>query len=185
MENETIKAYIGLGSNEGFRAGNILLAVRGLMEAGFRVVRLSALYETEPVNVDDHDPYLNMVAEVEVANITPSQMVARMVRIEYLLGRRHKFLQAPRTIDLDLLFYGDTVMDSEFLKVPHQRAHQRKFVLVPMAELDPDFVHPVEKKSIDELLEIVKDESKVRRWSPDPNDTSDTLTPLSAASTTN
>lgn len=185
MEDEAIKAYIGLGSNEGYRAGNILLAVRGLMEAGFRVVRLSALYETEPVDVKNHKPYLNMVAEIEVRNITPTQIIARMVRIEYLLGRRHKFLQAPRTIDLDLLFYGDTNVDSEFLKVPHPRAHERKFVLVPMAELDSEFVHPVEKRTIREILESVDDKTKVARWNPDPNDKADSLSILSRASSPN
>ena len=184
MESEVITAYIGLGSNEGFRAGNILLAVRGLLEAGFQVVRLSALYETEPVGVDKHEPYLNMVAEVRVKNITPSQMIARMVRIEYLLGRRHKFLQAPRTIDLDLLLYGDTHVDTEFLKVPHPRLHQRKFVLVPLAELDPDITHPVEKKSISELLETVDDDTRVERWSPDPNGKAGSESDLSLVSST-
>ena len=169
MENDVITAYIGLGSNEGFRAGNILLAVRGLMEAGLRVVRLSALYETEPIAVNNHEPYLNMVAEVEVKNITPSQIMARMVRIEYLLGRRHKFLKAPRTIDLDLLIFGETRIDTDSLTIPHPRLHERKFVLVPMAELAPDLVHPVEKKTIQELLETNEDDSRVERWSPDPN----------------
>ncbi|MDH3494371.1 MAG: 2-amino-4-hydroxy-6-hydroxymethyldihydropteridine diphosphokinase [Acidobacteriota bacterium] len=168
METEFIKAYIGLGSNDGYRSGNILLAVRGLMEAGFRVMRLSALYETEPVAVNDHRPYLNMVAEIEVKNITPSQIMARMVRIEYLLGRRHKFLKSPRTIDLDLLIFGETRIDTDFVTVPHPRLHERKFVLVPMAELVPDLVHPVEKKTMLELLEAVDDASKVERWSPDP-----------------
>ena len=173
METESTTSYIGLGSNKGFRAGNILLAVRGLMEAGFRVRRLSALYETEPVGVEAHDPYLNMVAEVEVANIAPSQMLARMERIEYLLGRRHKYLKAPRTIDIDLLFYGEVVVDTVRLTVPHARLIERKFVLVPMVELAPDFIHPVEKKSVAELLEIVKDSSVVARWSPDPRSKAD------------
>lgn len=185
MESENIKAYIGLGSNEGYRAGNILLAVRGLMEAGFRVVRLSALYETEPVMVNDHKHYLNMVAEVEVNNITPSQMIARMVRIEYLLGRRHKFLQAPRTIDLDLLFYGDSHIDTESLKVPHPRAHKRRFVLIPMAELDAEFTHPVEKRTIQEIMETLDDDSKVERWNPDPRNDKDSASRQSRASTSN
>jgi 2-amino-4-hydroxy-6-hydroxymethyldihydropteridine diphosphokinase len=168
VETEIITTYIGLGSNQGYRAGNILLAVRGLMEAGFHVSRLSALYETEPVGVKNHDPYLNMVAEVGVTNITPSQMLARMVRIEYLLGRRHKYLKSPRTIDLDLLFYGNAIVDTVSLTVPHSRLTERKFVLVPMVELAPDFVHPVEHKTVSELLETVADESSVTRWNPDP-----------------
>ncbi len=146
-----------------------LLAVRGLMEAGFHVSRLSALYETEPVAVENHHPYLNMVAEIHVANITPSQMLARMVRIEYLLGRRHKFLQAPRTIDLDLLIFGDSKVDTEFLTIPHIRLHERKFVLVPLAELAPGLGHPVKNRTMQELLDECPDLSVVQRWSPDPS----------------
>jgi 2-amino-4-hydroxy-6-hydroxymethyldihydropteridine diphosphokinase len=166
VDNETTIAYIGLGSNLGDRAGNLLLAVRGLMESGMIVNRLSAIYETEPVGVSDHGLYLNMVAEVHTLNITPSQMLARMIRVEYLLGRRHKFLQEPRTADLDLLFYGDIRIDTEFLKVPHKSVHQRKFVLVPLTELAPHLIHPVENKSIETLLQEVDDLSIVRRWDP-------------------
>lgn len=165
METEITKVYIGLGSNLGDRAGNLLLAVRGLMEAGLCLKRLSAIYETEPFGVGDHNPYLNMVAECEVTNITPSQILARTLRIEYLLGRRHKFLQMPRTVDLDLLFYGEVQINKEFLQVPHKHAHLRRFVLVPMAELAPHLVHPVEQKTMQELLEKVDDFSAVTRWS--------------------
>lgn len=166
MDQDTTIAYIGLGSNLGDRAGNLLLAVRGLMESGLTVCRLSAIYETEPVGVTDHGHYLNMVAEVKTGNITPSQMLARMIRVEYLLGRRHKFIQAPRTADLDLLFYGDIHIDTDFLKVPHKSVHRRKFVLVPMAELSPHYIHPVENKSMEALLREVDDLSSVRRWNP-------------------
>lgn len=166
MDQDTTIAYIGLGSNLGDRAGNLLLAVRGLMESGLTVCRLSAIYETEPVGVSDHGHYLNMVAEVRTGNITPSQMLARMIRVEYLLGRRHKFIQAPRTADLDLLFYGDVQIDTDFLRVPHKSVHRRKFVLVPMAELSPHYIHPVENKSMEALLREVDDLSSVRRWNP-------------------
>ena len=166
MENEATIAYIGLGSNLGDRAGNLLLAVRGLMESGLTVRRLSAIYETEPVGVSDHGLYLNMVAEVETGNVTPSQVLARMIRVEYLLGRRHKFLQAPRTADLDLLFYGDVSIETAFLKVPHKSVHRRKFVLVPLAELAPHLIHPQTNKSVETMLSEVEDLSTVRRWDP-------------------
>lgn len=166
MELETITAYIGLGSNLGDRAGNLLLAVRGLFEASMRVGRLSAIYETEPVGVEHADNYLNMVAEVYLTNITPTQMLARMIRIEYLLGRRNKFENAPRTADLDLLFYGNVQMDTPFLTVPHPKIQTRRFVLAPMAELSPHLVHPVFNKTIQELLTEVGDVYKVRRWNP-------------------
>lgn len=164
METEIITAYIGLGSNLGDRAGNLLLAVRGLLEAGLTIKRLSAVYETEPIGVEHKDRYLNMVAEITFTNISPSQIMARMIRLEYLLGRRHKFLKTPRTVDLDLLFYGDLRIDTEFLKVPHPHLHRRKFVLIPLAELAPRLVHPGLKKPIAEILEDLADSSEVNRW---------------------
>ncbi len=164
MDQEIITAYIGLGSNLGDRAGNLLLAVRGIMEAGLHVSRLSGIYETDPVGVANHDNYLNMVAEVSLTNITPSQILARMIRLEYLLGRRHKFLQSPRTVDIDLLFYGDLSLETEFLQIPHPRLHERRFVLIPLAELAPHFVHPTLNKSIFDILASVEDSSEVLRW---------------------
>ena len=107
-----------------------------------------------------------MVAEIHVTNISPSQMMARMLRIEYLLGRRDKNLKKPRSVDLDLLLYGDHQCDTEFLIVPHPRMHERRFVLVPLAELAPHCVHPVLKKNIQEILHAVKDASTVKRWNP-------------------
>jgi 2-amino-4-hydroxy-6-hydroxymethyldihydropteridine diphosphokinase len=164
VESELITAYISLGSNLGDRAGNLLLAVRGLLEASFLVSRLSGIYETEPVEVENHGNFLNMVVEVQIKNITPEQMLARMIRIEYLLGRRHKFLQAPRTADLDLLLYGDKHKDTKMLTLPHPRLHLRNFVLVPLAELAPHFVHPIFSLTVQELLDASPDKSKVRRW---------------------
>ncbi len=166
METEVNTAYVSLGSNLGDRAGNLLLAVRGLLEASFIINRLSAIYETEPVEVENHHPFLNMVAEVLVTNVSPKQMMTRMIRIEYLLGRRHKFLKAPRTADLDLLFYGNVQEDKPFLTVPHPRLHFRKFVLVPLNELSPHLVHPVLNQTVQEILANVKDTSKVVRWNP-------------------
>ena len=166
METEVNTAYVSLGSNLGDRAGNLLLAVRGLLEASFIVNRLSAIYETEPVGVVNHSPFLNMVAEVLVTNVSPKQMMTRMIRIEYLLGRRHKFLKAPRTADLDLLFYGNVQEDKPFLTVPHPRLHLRKFVLVPLNELSPNLIHPILNQTVQEILANVEDNSNVVRWNP-------------------
>lgn len=166
MEAEVITTYVGLGSNLGDRAGNLLLAVRGLLEASFNVRKLSAIYETEPVEVEGHTPFLNQVAEICVKNISPSQMLARMLRIEYLLGRREKNEKKPRTVDLDLLFYGDFKCDTDFLILPHPRLHLRRFALVPLNELAPCFVHPILQKSMQEILIETPDTSFVRRWKP-------------------
>lgn len=184
MDSEIITAYIGLGSNLGDRAGNLLLAVRGLMEAGLCVNRLSAIYETDPVGVANHDNYLNMVAEISLTNITPSQILARMIRLEYLLGRRHKFLLAPRTVDLDLLLFGDLHLDTEFLQIPHPRMHERKFVLVPMAELAPHLILPTENRSIVQILDALEDDSEVRRWFPTSESANEKENHRSKASTT-
>jgi 2-amino-4-hydroxy-6-hydroxymethyldihydropteridine diphosphokinase len=169
VETEVITAYVGLGSNLGDRAGNLLLAVRGLMEASFVVNKLSAIYETEPQGVEGHAPFLNMVAEIYVTNISPSQMLARMLRIEYLLGRKEKNLKLPRTVDLDLLLYGEFQSYTEFLTLPHPRMHDRRFVLTPLAELNPHLVYPGENKTINDLLESLDDNHIVSRWSPQSN----------------
>jgi 2-amino-4-hydroxy-6-hydroxymethyldihydropteridine diphosphokinase len=166
MDTETVTAYVSIGSNLGDRAGNLLLAVRGLMEASFTVTKLSGIYETEPVEIESETNFLNMVAELKCESITPSQMMARMLRIEYLLGRKDKSLKKPRTIDLDLLFYNHEQTDSEFLTLPHPRLHLRNFVLVPMAEIAPGFVHPTFQKDIKTLLAESPDTSAVERWNP-------------------
>jgi 2-amino-4-hydroxy-6-hydroxymethyldihydropteridine diphosphokinase len=169
LETEVITTYVGLGSNLGDRAGNLLLAVRGLMEASFTVCKLSAVYETAPVGIDESENpanFLNMVAEISVTSISPSQMLARMLRIEYLLGRRDKNMKKPRTVDLDLLLFGDIVYNTEFLTVPHPRMHERRFVLVPLNELAPHVVHPILNRDIKQILNEVKDDSAVRRWNP-------------------
>ncbi|MBX3282746.1 MAG: 2-amino-4-hydroxy-6-hydroxymethyldihydropteridine diphosphokinase [Acidobacteria bacterium] len=169
MDAEPTLAYISLGSNLGDRAGNLLLAVRGLIEADLVVRRLSTIYETEPIDMDTDLKFLNMIAEVQVGETTPTQLMARLLRIEYLLGRGEKAAgpKKPRTIDLDVIFFGPQKIDTDFLVVPHPRMHLRKFVLRPLAELIPAFVHPVLKKEVVELLAASEDSSSVRRWSPD------------------
>ncbi len=166
MDTEYTTAFIGLGSNLGDRAGNLLLAVRGLMEASFFVNKISAIYETEPIDIESDNMFLNMVAEIRVTNVSPTQMMARLLRIEYLLGRGDKSVKKPRTADLDILFFGDLKMDTTFLTVPHPRLHLRKFVLCPLNELAPNFVHPVLNLEIADILASVEDASEVKRWNP-------------------
>lgn len=168
METEIITAYVSIGSNLGDRAGNLLLAVRGLMEASFSVNKLSAIYETEPVGVESQTAFLNMVAEINLVNISASQMMARMLRIEYLLGRRGKHLKKPRTVDLDLLLFGDYQCETDFLTLPHPRMFERRFVLTPLAEIAPHAVHPATNKTIAEMLTEADDFSIVKRWNPNP-----------------
>lgn len=165
MKEKRVKAYVGLGSNLNDRAGNLLLAVRGMMNAGLAVSRLSSVYETEAVEVTDQPAFLNMVAEISCEQMpSPEQMLARMLRIEYALGRRRDRPKGPRTIDLDLLLYDEQQRRSEFLTLPHPRLHLRRFVLVPLAELAPALIHPVLKQTIAQLLSISPDHSRVLCW---------------------
>jgi 2-amino-4-hydroxy-6-hydroxymethyldihydropteridine diphosphokinase len=159
-------AYVSLGSNLGDRAGNLLLAMRGMLDAGLVVTRLSSIYETEPVDVPDQPPFLNMVAELRVRIFSPEQTLARLLRIEYSLGRRRRrgVRRGPRTIDLDLLLYGREQSDTELLQLPHPRLHQRRFVLAPLSELAPELLHPILNQTIGQLLVETLDEAKVRRW---------------------
>jgi 2-amino-4-hydroxy-6-hydroxymethyldihydropteridine diphosphokinase len=166
VDAEYTTSYIGLGSNLGDRAGNLLLAVRSLMEASFVVNKLSAIYETEPIDIESDTKFLNMVIEIRVTNVSATQMMARLLRIEYLLGRGDKTEKKPRTVDLDILFFGDTRVESEFLTLPHPRLHLRKFVLVPMAEIAPTFIHPILETNIADILANVEDTSDVYRWDP-------------------
>jgi 2-amino-4-hydroxy-6-hydroxymethyldihydropteridine diphosphokinase len=157
--------YVGLGSNLGDRAGYLLLAVRGMLGIGLKVKGLSSIYETEPVDMPDQPPFLNMVAEISAdIPFSPEQVMARLLRVEYSLGRTREVPMGPRTLDLDLLLYGEERRATEFLSLPHPRLHVRRFVLAPLAELAPQLVHPALHKTIGELLESVEDNSEVRRW---------------------
>lgn len=166
MELEHTTAYIGIGSNLGDRAGNLLMAVRALMEASFVVTKLSPIYETQPVGIDTNENFLNMVVEIRVTNVSPTQMMARLLRIEFLLGRGDKSVKKPRTVDLDILFFGDTVVESDFLTVPHPRLHLRGFVLKPLSKLAPDFMHPIIEQTISEIFAKLDDPHEVKRWRP-------------------
>ena len=166
-------AYISLGSNLGDRAGHLLSAIQRLTQAKFEVSRLSRIYETEPVGTFAQPKFLNMIAELR-ADVWPSSpdpldMMGRLLEIEFALGRTRDNSpgeKGPRTIDLDLLLYGQETMETESLILPHPRLHQRRFVLVPLAELVPDLVHPQLNLTIRELLEGLKDDSAVSEWRP-------------------
>ena len=157
--------YVSLGSNLGDRAGYLLRAVRGMLDAGLDVIRLSSIYETEPVEYENQPSFLNMVAELRGSTLpAPEQTLARLLRIEYLLGRTRDVRMGPRTIDLDLLIFKDQQIETEFLTVPHPRIAARRFVLVPLNELVPNLVHPVLGQPVRELLAETKDRSTVVRW---------------------
>ena len=160
-------AYVSLGSNLGDRAGNLLLAVRGMIAAGLQPFRLSRIYVTAPVDNTDQPSFLNMVAELRGSSLPgPEQVLARLLRIEYALGRTREVPLGPRTIDLDLLIYKNERRDTEFLKLPHPRLPARRFVLEPLNELVPGLIHPTLRESINDLLQQTPDRSHVEIWKP-------------------
>ncbi len=159
-------AFVSLGSNLGDRAGNLLLAVRGMIDAALAVKRLSSIYETEPVETFPQPAFLNMVAELGNPLPVPEQVLARLLRVEYALGRTRNIPGGPRTIDLDLLLYGEERRETQFLTLPHPRLHQRRFVLAPLVDIAPQLVHPKLGRRLSELLEEVTDESEVKPYQP-------------------
>jgi 2-amino-4-hydroxy-6-hydroxymethyldihydropteridine diphosphokinase len=155
-----VRAYVGLGSNLGDRAAYLLLGLSAhsrLPET--RLLRLSPVYETDPVG-PPQPPYLNMVTELETA-LSPKGLLAEMLGIEKALGRERRERWGPRTLDLDLLLYGDLVLEEAGLSVPHPRLHERAFVLVPLLDLLPEGRHPLLGQSFAELLASL-DASSVR-----------------------
>ncbi len=146
-----MRAYVGLGSNLGDRSAHLLLGLSALSRLpDTHLLRLSPVYETEPVG-PPQPPYLNLVAELETG-LPPRALLGEMLAIEKALGRERRERWGPRTLDLDLLLYGDLVLKEEDLTVPHPRLHQRAFVLVPLLDLLPEGRHPLLDQSFRELL---------------------------------
>jgi 2-amino-4-hydroxy-6-hydroxymethyldihydropteridine diphosphokinase len=155
-----VRAYVGLGSNLGDRAAYLLLGLSALSRLPkTHLLRLSPVYETDPVG-PPQPPYLNMVAELET-ELSPTGLLAEMLRVEKALGRERRERWGPRTLDLDLLLYGDLVLEEAGLSVPHPRLHERAFVLVPLLDLLPEGRHPLLGQSFAELLASL-DASSVR-----------------------
>jgi 2-amino-4-hydroxy-6-hydroxymethyldihydropteridine diphosphokinase len=156
------KIYLSLGSNLGDRAANIARAVAALTERGVRVKRESALYETEPVEMHTQDWFVNNVIEIETDD-APRALMAKLLVIERAMGRERLLPKGPRIIDIDILLFGDSVVSEKGLEIPHPRMAERRFALVPLAEIAPEAMHPVLRKTAAELLATTSDRSEVRR----------------------
>lgn len=161
MDGEKVLAYLGLGSNMGDRQGNLERAI-DLLSQRLKVTSVSSIYDTEPVGDINQPRFLNLVCQVNT-RLAPEALLALAKGIESKLGRTGKS-GAPRPIDIDILFYGDQVMNMPGLAIPHPRLAERAFVLVPLAEIAPDFSHPVSGKKVSELLTEVTETQGVLRW---------------------
>jgi 2-amino-4-hydroxy-6-hydroxymethyldihydropteridine diphosphokinase len=154
--------YLSLGSNLGDREKHLRDALAQIGSLG-RLSAISSFYETEPVDVTDQGWFVNCAAALETT-MTPDELIASLLGIEREMGRRERTQnKGPRIIDLDILLFGDRVIDSEELTVPHPAMQQRRFVLEPLAEIAPDARHPVLKKTIVKLLRELREGQTVRR----------------------
>lgn len=160
MAEKTV--YLSLGSNIGDRAKNLRNAISALEGTRARVTKVSSFYETEPVDLLEQPWFLNCVVEAETS--LPALELLRALReIEARMGSKKLVPKGPRLIDLDILLYGDETIDTQELQVPHPRMLQRRFVLVPLAEIAPRLRHPAWNATAAEVLARKSDSSAVRK----------------------
>jgi len=155
------RVYLSLGSNVGDREDHLRGAITRL-ESIARVISVSSFYETEPMEVTNQPWFLNCAVKVETTKM-PKQLMAAVLEIEQEMGRLRTMKKGPRTIDIDILLFGDAVVDSPEVTIPHPAMHERRFVLEPLAEIAPEARHPVFKKTVSEMLDALPGGQTVRK----------------------
>jgi 2-amino-4-hydroxy-6-hydroxymethyldihydropteridine diphosphokinase len=163
---DLITVYLGLGSNIGNRENNLEEALK-LLGQRMQIGKISSIYDTAPLGNTSQPRFLNIACQV-FTRLTPEGLLALAKGIENKMGR-HGRTGEPRPIDIDILLYGDTVMDTRELKIPHPQMAEREFVLVPLAEIAPDAVHPVTGKTVREMREAIKEKQGVFKWEKEGN----------------
>jgi len=156
-----ISTFLSIGSNLGDRETYLKNAVHGLREQGIETVETASVYETEPKDVGVQPWYLNTVVKAQT-QLPPQDLLSRCLFVEEQNQRVRDGVRAARTLDIDILFYGNQIIRETGLSIPHPRLAERKFVLVPLAEIAPDFVDPLSETSIACLLRQCRDSSEVR-----------------------
>ncbi len=157
----SVTAYLSLGSNIGDRADSLREAIEQLRGLG-QVTAVSSLYETEPMEFREQPWFLNCAVQLET-ELTPEELLDGILRIEEKMGRHRLVKKGPRNIDLDILLFGDQIVEDAKLTIPHPAMHERRFVLDPLAEIAPTAWHPMDKRSIRELLEALLPGQSVRK----------------------
>ncbi len=160
--NKNSTVYLSLGSNIGDRESNLKNVLKMLKLKDITLSKISSIYRTEPVG-NEEQPYFYNIAVKALTYYTPEKLLEIIKSIEIDMGRKWSMKWGPRIIDIDILFYNDLIIDTTALKIPHPEILKRNFVLIPMNEIEPDFTHPVEKKSIKDLLSISKSSKKVEK----------------------
>jgi len=153
--------YLGIGSNKGNKLSNIKEALKYLKEK-IQITRVSSLYLTEPVDIEG-EWFINCVLEAKTEK-QPLKVLEELLEIEKGMGRMRTKKKRPRVIDLDFLLYDDKIIKEEGLIIPHPRLHTRRFVLIPLREINPQFFHPLLKKSVNEILKNLKDNHRVIKF---------------------